>query len=45
MQTLAQTSGSVRTQYGPLWAFLMRRVINPLMQAGLARGVTEKWPN
>jgi hypothetical protein len=35
-QISSRPRGSVRTQQGPVWAFLMHRVINPLMRRLLA---------
>ena len=31
-QTTSQPRGTVRGQHGPIWGFLMRRAINPVMQ-------------
>jgi hypothetical protein len=33
---IAHPSGSVRSQYGPVWGFVMRHLINPAMRAALA---------
>lgn len=32
MHSVTQPSGSVRSQHGPFWSFLMHRAINPVMR-------------